>query len=151
MQRIFLLCWLKLDFISHNFEFITCNFHRFPSQNCEIQYKIVTVRYKSQLPVITVSPWLKQAIIDKSSQPYPYMDNHPPYWKGQTGLCPLESDLNVHLQKLSTYQQKKKKSWMLLFCIWIMSYTLKGYSTLFLEVGSFYNSPRVKQLSFTIV
>jgi len=29
--------------------------------------------------------------------------------------------------------------------------TLKGYSTLFLEIGSFYSSPRVKQLSFTVL
>jgi len=27
---------------------------------------------------------------------------------------------------------------------------LKGYSTFFLEIGSFYNSPRVKLLSFTV-
>jgi len=27
---------------------------------------------------------------------------------------------------------------------------LKGYSTFFLEIGSFYNSPRIKQLSFTV-
>jgi len=27
---------------------------------------------------------------------------------------------------------------------------LKGYSTFFLEMGSFYHSPRVKQLSLTI-
>jgi len=27
---------------------------------------------------------------------------------------------------------------------------LKGYSTFFLEIGSFYNSPRVKHLSFTV-
>jgi len=29
-------------------------------------------------------------------------------------------------------------------------YWLKGYSTFFLEIGSFYNSPIVKQLSFTV-
>jgi len=27
---------------------------------------------------------------------------------------------------------------------------LKGYSTFFLEIGSFYNSPRVKQLGFIV-
>jgi len=27
---------------------------------------------------------------------------------------------------------------------------LKGYSTFFLEIGSFYHSPRVKQLGFTV-
>jgi len=31
-----------------------------------------------------------------------------------------------------------------------VSCSLKGYSTFFWEIGSFYNSPRVKQLSFTI-
>jgi len=29
-------------------------------------------------------------------------------------------------------------------------FSLKGYSTFFLEIGSFYNSPRVKLLGFTI-
>jgi len=34
----------------------------------------------------------------------------------------------------------------------LVCYILKGYSTFFffLEIGSFYHSPRVKQLSFTV-
>jgi len=32
----------------------------------------------------------------------------------------------------------------------MLPFFLKGYFTFFLEIGSFYNSPRVKQLSLTI-
>ncbi len=70
---------------------------------------------------------------------------------------------SVYLQSTSKKKKEKKQSkqdWTqtntsvaksaVFLRNWATLTLFKGHSTFFLEIGSFYNSPRVKQLSFTV-
>jgi len=58
---------------------------------------------------------------------------------------------SIPVKVLCLLEKKKKvKSLDVVFLILQRSIILKGYTTFFFEISSFYHSPRVKQLSFTV-